>query len=79
VLQVVNASDREVAALIELVGFTPAQPAAQVEELAAPLDAVNTAAEPRRVAPRTFTWRHDAEGGALRRTFPPHSFTVVRW
>jgi hypothetical protein len=76
VLGVVNADERPVPATIRLAGFTPSKPAAVVEELSGPLDAVNTAACPRRIVPRKTEWRHVAAGGGF--TFAPHSFTVIR-
>jgi hypothetical protein len=77
VLRVVNAGGSPVTAAFGMEGFTPTRPAAAVEELAGPPDAVNTAREPRRVAPRSSPWRHGLPGAPARYTFPPHSFTVL--
>jgi hypothetical protein len=77
VLRVVNVGDGPVTAALAVEGFAPARLAASVEELAAPSDAMNTAREPRRVAPRSFPWRHGLPGAPARYTFPPHSFTVL--
>lgn len=78
-LQVVNLTDQPVAAQLRLTGFSPSRPAAKVTELAGKLTDANTAAEPRRVAPRETEWRHGIKGGAAGYTFPAHSFTVIRF
>lgn len=39
---------------------------------------VNTAAEPRRVAPKSGEWRHGLTDDAGRYIFPAHSVTVLR-
>ena len=64
-------------ARIHLDGFAPLQPTVAVEELAGPADAVNTAAQPNRWAPRRFEWRHEMAGASVRYTFPPRSFSVL--
>ena len=79
VLQVVNLGDKPVSAAIHIAGFTPARPTAAVEELAAPLDATNTAQEPERVIPIQNEWQHDFAHGAVNRTFQPHSFTIIKF
>jgi hypothetical protein len=79
VLQVVNLSDHPITAAIRIEGFTSAEPVAEVTELAGRLDAVNTADRPDAVAPKRIPWTHEIKDGKTRRTFPPHSFTVVRW
>jgi hypothetical protein len=76
-IQVVNTGPRAIEAGITIAGFTPSRPIAAVVELSGPRDAVNTAAEPTRVLPRTREWRHGLAEGA-RYTFPGHSFTVLR-
>ncbi len=77
VLRVVHSGDQPLAARIQLDGLAPLRPTADVEELAGPADAVNTAAEPSRWAPRRFEWRQEMAGGPARYTFPPRSFTVL--
>ena len=57
----------------------PRKPAAQVEELTAALEAVNTASEPTIVHPTLKEWQHDIGGGSPRYTFPAMSFTVMRF
>ena len=54
-----------------------AHPAA-VEELAGPPDAANTAGEPDRIPPERSEWWHQKDGAASY-TFPPHSFTIIRF
>ncbi|HEV3342691.1 MAG TPA: alpha-L-arabinofuranosidase C-terminal domain-containing protein [Pirellulales bacterium] len=79
VLQVVNTHDRSTPARLDLAGFAPRQPAAHVEELAAELDAVNTASSPTKVQPTVKRWEHELARGAARYTFPAMSFTVLRF
>jgi hypothetical protein len=79
VLRVANLGAEPRPCRITLEGFTPSKPAAALEELAGPLDATNTAQDPARIAPRRGEWPHAAEDGAPRYTFPPHSFTILRF
>lgn len=79
VVQVANVGDQPRPCRIQLEGFTPSRPTAKVEELTGPLDAVNTATDPARIAPRPTECRLDATDGGGRYTFPPHSFTVLRF
>jgi alpha-L-arabinofuranosidase len=77
VLRVVNLSATARPARIQLDGFASTKPDANVTELAAPLDAQNTAADPKAVSPTTKRWRHGLTDGAATYEFPPHSFTVI--
>jgi len=79
VLQVVNLSDASVPARIQLEGFVPSIPTATIEELSGPLDAVNTAENPSRIVPRRTEWRHQFASDNVRHSFPPHSFTILRF
>jgi alpha-L-arabinofuranosidase len=79
VVSVVNPGDRPVAAEIRLAGFVPKKSTAEVRELAAPLDAMNTADKPNAVVPKTDSWNHGLKAGTTRRAFPPHSLTVLRF
>jgi alpha-L-arabinofuranosidase len=79
VLQVVNTNDRPTPARLDLNGFAPRKPTAQVQELASELEAVNTASLPTKVQPTTREWQHELARGAARYTFPPMSFTVLRF
>jgi alpha-L-arabinofuranosidase len=79
VLQVVNATAQSVPSTIQLNAFIPSHSKAQVEELAGPLQAANTAAEPNRVKPRSFAWDHRLQDGKTELTFAPHSFTIIRF
>jgi hypothetical protein len=79
VLQVVNASQQALAAQIQLAGFAPGKPVAQVLELSGPLEAVNPADKPHAVTPRQSSWKHGARGGSTDYAFPPRSFTVLRF
>lgn len=79
VLQVVNPTDQAVPTRIHLSGFAPRKPAVRVTELAGPLEARNTAAEPTAIVPRQRTWQHALQDGAAHYSFPPYSVTVMRW
>jgi alpha-L-arabinofuranosidase len=76
VLQVVNRSEKTVPARIDLDGMKLTKPSAKLEELAGPPDAVNTAAHPQTIKPRTAEWHH---AGSMAYEFPPYSFTVLRF
>jgi hypothetical protein len=76
-IQVVNVGPRAIEASLAIQGFTPTNPIAEVVELSGPLDAVNSAAEPGRVRPRTREWRH-GQRDSVRYSFPAHSFSVIR-
>ena len=75
----VNAGNDPVPAEFRLSGFAPLRPEASVEELSAPLDAVNTADAPDRVRPRSSRWTHGLPAGTARTTFAPRSYTVIRF
>ena len=79
VLQVANLGAGPRSSRIDLEGFTPSKPSATVEELAGPLDATNTSEDPTRITPRQAEWRHAMPAGPARYTFPPHSFTILRF
>jgi hypothetical protein len=77
VFQVVNTSDEPRSATIAIEGFSPSKPLAQVETLAGPLDARNTADEPDRIVPKASEWPHDWTDGGARYSFEPRSFTIL--
>ena len=79
VLQVVNPEDTAITAGIRISGFLPGKPEAQVTELSGPLDAANLADKPDTIVPRQNAWTHQIKDGSTGRTFPPHSFTVLRF
>jgi hypothetical protein len=79
VLQVVNPTAKEVTAEVFMGGFVPRKPSAEVTELSANLEAVNTAADPQTVAPKRSRWKHGIEDGKAVRSFPPYSFTLLRF
>ena len=79
VLQVVNVGSQPLPATIQLEGFAPTKPLAAVEELAGPLDAVNTAEFPERIKPNGTEWRHAFENGRASYAFPEHSLTIMRF
>jgi len=79
VLQVVNAGARLISANLELTGFAPRRATAQVQLLAATLDAQNSAQNPASVQPQRSEWRHGLRAGRTICSFQPHSFTVIRF
>ncbi len=77
-IQVVNLGARPIETTIHLEGHKPASNVVHVTELAGKLDDVNTATDPRRIAPRVAEWHPQWTNGSARYTFSPHSFTVLR-
>jgi hypothetical protein len=80
VLQVVNTGEKPLTTALKLDGLTLAKPQAAVEELAAPMNARNTAAQPKAVVPAQRQWQHEIkDGGQASYTFPASSVTVLRF
>ena len=77
VLHVVNSGDRPITAALGIEGFKASKPLASVEELAGPMDAVNSAAEPQRIVPQVQEWRHNLSGTSPTYTFPARSFSIL--
>lgn len=78
-LQVVNLEAIEVETSIEIDGFEPQNPYARIVELTGELEATNTLKEPQKVAPKEKDWQHGIRNGIAIYTFPPHSFTIIRF
>jgi hypothetical protein len=78
-LQVVNLEGKPTPAELLLQGFTPANPAARVVTLSGSLSDVNTPEEPEKIAPRESQWRHNLTDGKASYTFPPYSYTILRF
>ncbi len=78
VLQAVNVTNDRLPARVTLAGFTPRQPAAHATVLTGDWEAVNTPEQPDRVKPTETDWHHDLQQTATY-TFPPRSFTVLRF
>jgi len=79
ILQVVNAGKLASSARIELTGFEPRKPAAHATVLSVDWEAINTPDQPDHVEPVESEWRHDLKSGTATHTFPPYSFTVLRF
>jgi alpha-L-arabinofuranosidase len=79
VLQVVNPTDKEVTAQIQLKGFIPGKSTAQVTELSGEYESVNPAAKTNSIVPTKSEWRDAVKEGQTSRVFPPYSFTVIRF
>jgi alpha-L-arabinofuranosidase len=77
-LKVVNTGDRPLTTRLALRGLRSAPRSGTAETLAGPLDAVNTADEPRRIAPTVAAWNPESPDGWTNYTFPAHSFTILR-
>jgi len=78
-VQVVNPTPQSAPAILQLNAFVPSHPKAQVTELAGPLSATNTAEEPTRLKPRSFSWEHKLRKGNTDFTFAPFSVTLIRF
>jgi hypothetical protein len=78
VLQVVNTGEKPLITALNVMGFA-ASPQASVEELAAPMNARNTAQHPTAVVPAQRQWHPELKDGQATYTFPPSSVTVLRF
>jgi 3-keto-disaccharide hydrolase/alpha-L-arabinofuranosidase-like protein len=78
VLQVVNIGDMALPSVIHVEGFVPERAIGQATTLAGPLNAVNTADQPKTVVPKQTEWVHKIKEGKMSYTFSSHSFTVLR-
>ncbi|MBU6400877.1 MAG: hypothetical protein KGS61_11205 [Verrucomicrobia bacterium] len=78
-LQVVNLEGRAVSTRIELDGFAPRRATGQVTELEGPLRRVNTAEHPDQITSHVHPWRHQFKAGIGYYTFPPYSYTILRF
>jgi alpha-L-arabinofuranosidase len=79
VLKAVNPSDKAVPAEIHLAGYAPEKQMARVAELSGPLDARNTAAQPKAIVPQERAWQHGLKDGKASYNFPPRSVTIIKW
>ena len=79
VLNVVNLSDQMVPTSLMIRNYSPTQPVADVEELAGPLDAMNTATAPKLIQPMHKDWLPHFQGGGAVYSFLPHSVTVIQF
>jgi hypothetical protein len=77
VLRVVNITADARPAGIQLDGFAPTEAAAEVTELAAAPEALNTAGDPEYVKPTKKQWTHGLKQGPATYTFAAHSFSVI--
>jgi len=77
--RVVVFAEQPLRAKIQTRGFVSSNGVAKVEELSGPLHAVNMAVAPGRIKPYAFAWPHESRDGQCTYTFPPHSFTTIRF
>ena len=78
-LQVVNTGKTAMPARIMLDGFVPGKRAAHATVLTGDWDAINTPEEPERIKPSESEWQYELKAGAVSRTFPGYSFTVLQF
>jgi hypothetical protein len=78
-LCLVNLDDKPRPTRIQIDGFIPSKPVAVIEELSGPLDAANTAENREQFRPQKSEWRHTQQTREGTRTFPPHSFVILRF
>jgi hypothetical protein len=78
-VQVVNLDEQPRTARLEVDGYSLGGREVHIEELAGPLDALNTAADRERIRPRPVTVSFDKAAGLKTVTFSPHSFTVLKF
>jgi hypothetical protein len=64
---------------IELAGFVPRKAKAHAVVLMGDWAEINTPEHPERVKPSESDWHLEFREGAATRTFPPNSFTVLRF
>jgi alpha-L-arabinofuranosidase len=73
----VNLSAEPRQAALHLDGFRPSATGADVQELTAALNAVNSEADSERVSPQSRSWDHGLSNGAGELTFRPRSVTTI--
>ncbi len=78
-LQVVNVAAGRVRTHIRLAGFTPHEPVARVIQIRGGLDDVNSPGDLEKVVPWERNWDYSIENGEMTYTFPPYSFTILRF
>lgn len=78
-LQVVNLDARRVTSRIRLNGFRPRRPMARATQISGGIDDVNTPDDAEKIVPWERDWRHTLEDGETTYTFPPYSFTILRF
>jgi alpha-L-arabinofuranosidase len=78
-VRVVNTAKATITGHIVLDGFVPRQSVARATVLTGDWDDINTPEQPERIKPSESDWKHESKDGAVNRTFPPYSFTVLRF
>jgi alpha-L-arabinofuranosidase len=79
VVRVVNTTKAALPARLELTGYAPRKPTVHVTVLQGEWDAVNTPEHPNSIKPTETDWSSDLKDGVTTHTFPPRSFTVLRF
>jgi alpha-L-arabinofuranosidase len=78
-LQVVNTGKVPLPSRIELAGFVPRKATARAIVLKGDWEDINTPEHPDCIKPSESDWRHEYKDGAATGTFPPYSFSVLRF
>lgn len=78
-LQVVNLDAQRLKTRIRLISFTPENPVVRITQITGEIDDVNTPDDPEKIVPWERDWRYAIKNGEITYTFPPHSFTVLRF
>jgi alpha-L-arabinofuranosidase len=79
VLEVVNLGEKVASASIRIHGYSPAHPAADVQELSGSLDEVNMAAMTQQIQPIQKHWQPIFNNDEAKYDFQQHSITVLKF
>jgi len=79
VLKVVNLGEKVASVSIRIHGYSPAHPAADVEELSGSLHEANTATMTRQIQPIQKHWQPIFNNDEAKYDFQPHSITVLKF
>ncbi len=79
VLKVVNPGEKVASATIRILGYSPAHPVADVEELSGFLNEANTATMTRQIQPTQKHWQPIFNNDEAKYDFQPHSITVLKF
>ena len=78
-LQVVNLEGKPMPAQIQMNGFLAANALARVLTLSGALSDVNEPGVPPKISPVESQWQHELQNGKTSYTFPPNSYTIIRF
>lgn len=78
-LQVVNLEGKPRSTQIQIDGFNAANASARVLTLSGALGEANEPGVPPKIQPVESQWQHGLQNGKTSYTFPPNSYTIIRW